>query len=550
MGMWEIGEMKKESYYKLRKYLASNRTDANGNIILSFCRIEEIMGESLPIKAKTSTSWWWNISIRRRAHEWLKADFKVSEVDFTSESVYFNKIIKEEQSIKEKILIRFVELIVGTLIFATISGIIIGIAVEKNKTNHESLLRFQKAQDYYKRGEYDEFITLATNLQYELANKPKKLIDLYDKMGWSYLIKKDYYNCELLTDKYMKYIEDKHRKKNRSNVYMLNVEINIGRYQEEKNNKYLQDAIESAEKGLTSPTYDDEKFYFHTLLAWLYCKSNSENAAYTAISHLNDALRLYHSNRNTLKREEKLYSKKAYKRLFSSGPGIYANLITKEIRNYNEVVAKYPIEAFIKEWEIYAEQLLSAGDVIGAIGIYYGISEIYLYSTAHYVDEGNMEYVDKYSLLSKQYNRKASELSQGLIIKDDVFNTTYEEKIIICKVYEIELLKMSPLKQPHQRAMIGQSLSGHYSLLGEECEDNEEALKYFYRAKFLKEEYLYKYFNLYGENADFSGFIMTDKKLDENIITRGGEVDLYEEHGKYPPVYLDEDVYEITYFLE
>jgi hypothetical protein len=58
---------------------------------MSFQRLEEIIGGSLPASARYDRTWWGNTvnQTRVQAHAWLNAVWKVQSVDFGREVVVF-----------------------------------------------------------------------------------------------------------------------------------------------------------------------------------------------------------------------------------------------------------------------------------------------------------------------------------------------------------------------------------------------------------------------------------------------------------------------------
>lgn len=76
----------KTKYEPLEIYL-QNQPGAKKEVSLSFREIEEIIGASLPVSARTYQAWWANqkdVSTRSQAKAWLSAGFAVDGVQFAS----------------------------------------------------------------------------------------------------------------------------------------------------------------------------------------------------------------------------------------------------------------------------------------------------------------------------------------------------------------------------------------------------------------------------------------------------------------------------------
>lgn len=77
-------------YDLLTAFLQRHGADTIG---VSFQRLEQIIGDSLPPSARADRTWWGNTRNRMRvqAHAWLNAGWTVKVVDLGRESVTFVK---------------------------------------------------------------------------------------------------------------------------------------------------------------------------------------------------------------------------------------------------------------------------------------------------------------------------------------------------------------------------------------------------------------------------------------------------------------------------
>ncbi len=75
-------------YDPLAKFLGdSARTE--GTVILSFAQIEDVLGRSLPVSARSHRSWWGNDSFHVQAAAWRAAGWRVFKVDLARQAVTF-----------------------------------------------------------------------------------------------------------------------------------------------------------------------------------------------------------------------------------------------------------------------------------------------------------------------------------------------------------------------------------------------------------------------------------------------------------------------------
>jgi hypothetical protein len=77
-------------YDPITAFLQRQPSDKD-TIRMSFQRLEEVIGDSLPPSARYDRTWWGNTVNRTRvqAHAWLNAGWKVESVDFGREVVTF-----------------------------------------------------------------------------------------------------------------------------------------------------------------------------------------------------------------------------------------------------------------------------------------------------------------------------------------------------------------------------------------------------------------------------------------------------------------------------
>lgn len=90
-------------YTPLSVYL-SRRARWTNWVKLTFSRVEEIIGDELPLSAKRSKGWWGNTRSRSHAQAWLDTGWKVQEVDINHSTVTFKRpnILKIEKKSTKK----------------------------------------------------------------------------------------------------------------------------------------------------------------------------------------------------------------------------------------------------------------------------------------------------------------------------------------------------------------------------------------------------------------------------------------------------------------
>ena len=87
--------MKEGSKYQpLQNYLRSSK---EGEVILAFQEIEEILNKKLPKSARTQRSWWSNCSGMLHALAWMQTDYRVENVDLEQETITFRQPIDYKQ---------------------------------------------------------------------------------------------------------------------------------------------------------------------------------------------------------------------------------------------------------------------------------------------------------------------------------------------------------------------------------------------------------------------------------------------------------------------
>lgn len=81
-------------YYTLGRYLSGLKSELK---TLSFGEVEEILGFSFPVSARTHRPWWANDETHVQAVDgWLSVGWKAESVDLATEMVTFRKFVKRE----------------------------------------------------------------------------------------------------------------------------------------------------------------------------------------------------------------------------------------------------------------------------------------------------------------------------------------------------------------------------------------------------------------------------------------------------------------------
>jgi hypothetical protein len=79
-------------YDALTKFLSSQGKDKQ-TLQLSFRKIEEIIGDSLPESARKYSAWWANdAKTHPQGRSWVEAGWKVESVNIEKEEVVFKKV--------------------------------------------------------------------------------------------------------------------------------------------------------------------------------------------------------------------------------------------------------------------------------------------------------------------------------------------------------------------------------------------------------------------------------------------------------------------------
>jgi hypothetical protein len=78
-------------YYPLHAYLS--RLGNAGQLHMEFAQLEDIIGQPLPVGARSNRAWWANgRSGHSQARAWLLAGWRVADVDLQGERVTFERI--------------------------------------------------------------------------------------------------------------------------------------------------------------------------------------------------------------------------------------------------------------------------------------------------------------------------------------------------------------------------------------------------------------------------------------------------------------------------
>jgi len=84
-----------DKYSPLARYLV-NLSAYTDHTVLSFSRIEGILGDSLPESAFKNKEWWANTDNTLQGHSWLSANWKVEEVNLENRWVSFQRVKPSE----------------------------------------------------------------------------------------------------------------------------------------------------------------------------------------------------------------------------------------------------------------------------------------------------------------------------------------------------------------------------------------------------------------------------------------------------------------------
>jgi hypothetical protein len=79
-------------YYPLHSHLS--RLGDGHQLVMRFAQVEEILGQPLPIGARSHTAWWGNSrSGHSQSRAWLLAGWRVTSVDLAGERVTFERTV-------------------------------------------------------------------------------------------------------------------------------------------------------------------------------------------------------------------------------------------------------------------------------------------------------------------------------------------------------------------------------------------------------------------------------------------------------------------------
>ena len=77
-------------YYPLHAYLSGLGDE--GKLRMEFAQLEEVLGQPLPVGARSHTAWWGNgRSGHSQSRAWLLAGWRVVNVDLAGEKVTFER---------------------------------------------------------------------------------------------------------------------------------------------------------------------------------------------------------------------------------------------------------------------------------------------------------------------------------------------------------------------------------------------------------------------------------------------------------------------------
>lgn len=88
---------KDSKYFPLYQYLNGQHEQ---QVTLSFSRIENIIGSTLPKSAKTLRAWWSNRDRGTQSQAWMKANFHVTAIDIESGQITFSRPKLEYEVVK------------------------------------------------------------------------------------------------------------------------------------------------------------------------------------------------------------------------------------------------------------------------------------------------------------------------------------------------------------------------------------------------------------------------------------------------------------------